>query len=202
MSIFGPGQQAMGRSRWRGLDRSRASLVLSWERRPLVARSAALVRLVVAALGVAMMLVPAHPKPVPVFAIAFGLLFAVASPARAGGALVVSMGIWGWLACYGVHGSPPVVRTLMFAAVLYLLHSSIALAAGVPLGSRLEQVAAQRWALRCGLHLAIAGVLAWISYLLSSLVGSDSTYGLEVAGLVGLVGVLTVIVWLFSRTLR
>lgn len=182
---------------WQGRE-----LISGWEQRRSVSRSALAVRLAVLLSGLLVALAPAHPKPIPVLAILIGTLIAVGSPARAGAAFAVLSGIGGWFACYGEHGSPPVARTLLLATALYLLHSSAALAAAVPLGSRLAAAAALRWAARCLLHLAIAGLLVLLSYGVDGIAGQDAAGLFELAGMLGVVAILTVIVWLFNRTPR
>ncbi|MGI8664606.1 MAG: hypothetical protein ACR2N4_00990 [Jatrophihabitans sp.] len=149
-----------------------------------------------------MIVIPAHPKPILVLATVIGVLLAALSPARSGAALAVLAGIGGWFACYGVHGSPPLGRVLCFAAALYLLHSSTALAAGVALSSRLDRLAAGRWSARCLLHLGIAGALIALSYPLARLADRIDPQALEIAGACGVVALLAVMVWLFSRSLR
>ncbi len=183
-----------------GGDRHR--MVELWQRRRSMTRSALSVRLAVAISGLAVILVPAHPKPVPVVITAVGVLIATCSPARGGAGLAVLAGIGGWFACYGVHGSPPIGRVVAFAVVLYLLHSSTALAAAVPVGARLYPRAAIEWFLRCLLHLGIAGVLVAIGYPIERAVGGRGSYLIEVGGLLGVVAILGVIVWLFSRIPR
>ncbi|MEO6701678.1 MAG: hypothetical protein ABI140_03675 [Jatrophihabitantaceae bacterium] len=164
--------------------------------------SAVAVRLVVLLAGVAVLLVPAQPKPIVFPLLVIGLAIAVTSPARGGAAVAVIAGIAGWFACYGTHGAPPVWRVLAFGCALYLLHSSAALAGAVPISARLDRPTALRWARRWLLHVAIAGALAAISYASTSGLPGSASQLAELAGLTGAVLVLGVIGWLFSRSLR
>src|SRR4051794_19729144 len=100
--------------------------------------SALAVRLVIVTAGLAVLLIPAHHRSLLVLAMLTGIAIAAASPDRGGPALALAAGIAGWFAGSGVHGSPSAVRVLAFALALYLLLSSTALAAAVPLTARLE----------------------------------------------------------------
>jgi hypothetical protein len=164
--------------------------------------SALAVRLVVVAAGLAVLLIPAHHRSVLVLAMLTGIAIAAASPDRGGPALAVAAAIAGWFAGSGMHGSPSAVRVLSFALALYLLLSSTALAAAVPLTARLEGRAARRWTLRWLLHVAVAGVFAAASYGIEAGLEGYGSYQVELAGLLGAVAVVGGAVWLFTRLPR
>jgi hypothetical protein len=144
--------------------------------------SALAVRLVIVAAGLAVMLVPGHPKPILV--------------------LAMLTGIAGWFAGSGVHGSPSIVRVACFAIALYLLLSSTALAAAVPVRARLEPQAALRWARRWLLHVGLAAAFAALSYGIEASIDGYGSYQIELAGLLGVVAVVGCVVWLFTRSPR
>jgi hypothetical protein len=165
-------------------------------------RSALAVRLVVLLAGLAVLLIPGEHRLIPIGAVLLGIAIAVISPERGGPALAVAAGIGGWFARYGVHGSPPVLRVLGFGLALYLLVSATALAAAVPLTSRLDGQAARRWALRWLGYVGVAGVFAALSYGIDASLEGYGSYPIELAGLVGAVAVVGCAVWLFSRSPR
>jgi hypothetical protein len=171
-------------------------------RRRVMTGSAASVRLVILLLGTATVLLPAHPVPVPALATGIGTVLATYSPARAGATLAVLGGIGGWLGSYGLHASPPAGRVLIFAVVLYLLHSSTALAGAVPISATLDLRTVLRWGARCLLHLAIAGVLLLLGYLLKSPLGHADSRLLNASAVLGVAAILATMVWLFSRSPR
>ena len=157
--------------------------------------SAVLSRFAVAVSGAATVTVVGAAHRALLVLLVVGVLLAIANPARAGAGVAVAVALWGWLAADVTH--PSVLRTLGFAAALYLLHSSTALAAAVPLTARLHPVAARNWARRCGNHLAIAGVLAAAVYGLSSI---DLPASVQIAGLAGAVAVPAVVAVLFASS--
>lgn len=176
--------------------RSALAVVDSWS------RSALAVRLVVLLAGLAVLLIPGEHRTIPIGAVLLGIAIAVISPDRGGPALAVAAGIGGWFAAYGVHGSPPVLRVLGFALALYLLLSSTALAAAVPLTARLDGQAAGRWAARWLGYAGVAGVIAAISYGVDASLQGYGSYQVELAGLLGAVAVVGCAVWLFTRLPR
>lgn len=159
-------------------------------------------RLAILLLGAATALAPAHPVQVLVLVIGLGTVLAICSPARAGATLAILGGVGGWLGSYGAHASPPAGRVLGFAVVLYLLHSSTALAAAVPTSATLDLRTVLRWGGRCLLHLAIAGVLLLLGHLLRSLLGPNGSPLLDAGAVLGLAAILATVVWLFSRSPR
>ncbi len=178
----------------------------SWQSLPARSRrvtgSSAALRLVVLLLGVATASLPAHPVPVLVLLTGVGTVLAVCSPARAGAALAMLGGIGGWVGSYGLHASPPAGRVLVFAVVLYLLHSSTALAGAVPASATLDLRTVLRWTRRCLLHLVTAGLLLLLGYLLRTPLRHVDPQLLTVAGVLGVVAILAMTVWLFSRAPR
>jgi hypothetical protein len=153
---------------------------------PAMNRGALAVRVAIALAGIAVMVLPGSPKLFIVAVTACGVAIAATSPARAGAAVAIGGGIAGWLASDGWHGSPSVLRTVAFAGALYVLHSSTALAAAVPLSSRLQPRVALRWARRCLLVVAISAVFVAINYSLDELAGSGV---LLAAGLLGTIAI-------------
>jgi hypothetical protein len=164
--------------------------------------SALAVRFVIVAAGLAVMLVPGHPKPILVLAMLAGIATAATSPDRGGPALALIAGIAGWFAGSGAHGSPSFVRVACFAIALYLLLSSTALAAAVPVRARLEPQAALRWAGRWLLHVGLAAAFAALSYGIEASIDGYGSYQIELAGLLGVVAVVGCVVWLFTRSPR
>jgi hypothetical protein len=156
---------------------------------PAMHRGTLAVRVAIVLAGIAVIVLPGHPRPFIVIVTACGVAVAVTSPARAGAAVAIGGAIAGWLAAQGWHGSPSVLRTVSFALALYVLNSSTALAAAVPLSSRLHPRVALRWARRCLLVLAISAVFVTFNYSLDELAGSGV---LIVAGLLGTIAVTAV----------
>jgi hypothetical protein len=156
---------------------------------PAMSRGALVVRVAIALAGIAVIVLPGNPKLLIVMVTACGVAIAATSPARAGADVAMGGAIAGWLASDGWHGSPSVLRAVSFAFALYVLHSSTALAAAVPLSSRLQPRVALRWARRCLLVLAISAVFAAFNYSLDELAGSGV---LTVAGLLGAIAVTAV----------
>jgi hypothetical protein len=131
---------------------------------------------------------PAH-DPVWTTLSVIGVLVAVGSPRQAGAGLALGAGIGSWLAAYGLDGSPPLSSTVSIAFALYLLHTSTALAAAVPLRVQLQPVVLRRWLRRCLVELAVAAVLGAVSYGFSRPGGSNALMLLGLAGVLVLVGV-------------
>lgn len=179
------------------VSRPRLSLTAVLERRRLWTRSALGVRAVVLACGAATMLVPGHQRMFLLVLTGLGVLVAVGSPARGGAALAIGSAIADWVAGYGLDAAPPVIQTLGLAAALYLLHSSTALAAAVPLRCELRAAPVLGWIRRSALHLAVGGLFAAASYTVGRLPSSPA---LDLAALIGAVALIALVVLLFSRT--
>lgn len=163
--------------------------------------SALAIRFVIVAAGLVVMLLPGHQNSILVLAMLTGIAVAAISPDRGGPALAMTAGIASWFAGSGVHGSPSPARVACFAAALYLLLSSTALAAAVPIRTRLQPRAALRWATRWLLCLGIAAALAAVSYGIGRSIDGYG-YQFELAGLIGVVAVVGCAVWLFTRSPR
>lgn len=179
-------------------------MVLAWglgERRQWT-RSALLVRLVQVLAGGVVLLLPPHVRLLVVVLMLLGLLAAVLGPSRAGAAIAVGAGVFGWVAGYGAHGSPSVIRVLAFALALFVLHDATALAGTVPLTAELRREALFAWLRRSGLALLVAGLLALVVYGVGGLVSFTTSDPLMVAGLFGIVATLIAAAVLFSRSLR
>jgi hypothetical protein len=165
-------------------------------------RSALLIRLVQVAAGLAVLLLAPGFRPLITAVLLLGLLGAVVSPARTGQAVVLALGIAGWVFGYGAHGSPPVIRVLAFAFALFVLHDATSLAATAPMTADLRPEVLRGWLRHGVVALLVAGVLAAVVYAVGALVSFRTSYPLELAGLVGVAAALGVAAWLFSRSLR
>jgi hypothetical protein len=164
-------------------------------------RRAALVvlapRLAILLAGLALLLIASGMPRLWSALLLIGLLVAVISPGRGGAGLAVGAAIAGWLGSSGAHSAPAVIPTVSFAAALYLLHTSAALAGVLPLTADASAAVLVRWLRRCVPQLAVAAVLIWLSYLLNQ---PDVPQALELAGLFGAVVLIGVPVALLNRS--
>lgn len=142
------------------------------------------IRLVIALAGLAVLVIPPEHDPVWTTLTVVGVLVAAGSPRQAGAGLALGAAIGSWFAAYGWGGTPPLADTLPFALALYLLHTSTALAAAVPVGVRLRAEVLRRWLARCLIELAVAAGLGAASY------GFGRSGNSSVLVLLGLAGVL------------
>jgi hypothetical protein len=142
------------------------------------------VRLVIVLAGLAALAVPPEHDPVWTTLLVAGVLVAAGSPRQAGAGLALGAAIGSWFAAYGWNGTPPLAGTLPFALALYLVHTSTALAAAVPVGVRLRVEVLRRWLGRCLVELAVAAGLGAASY------GFGRSGESSVLVLLGLAGVL------------
>ncbi len=154
------------------------------------------VRLVIVLAGVAVLAIPAERHLVWASLTVAGVLVAATSPERAGAGLALGAAIGSWLAAYGVHGTPPLASTAAFALALYLLHTSTALAAAIPLSARLRGPVLSRWLRRCSVQLAVAAVLGAASHGLGR---PDSSSALHLLGLLGVLLLVAVPALLLNR---
>ena len=123
----------------------------SWRRYPLAGLA---VRAVTVLAGLAVLAIPAGSDPVWTVLTVLGVLVAVGSPGQGGAGLALGSAVGGWFAAYGAHGSPPLAATAGYALALYLIHTSTALAAAVPLGGA-----------ACAPRCSVAGcAAAWSSW--------------------------------------
>lgn|GEM_PF-2692393 len=155
------------------------------------------VRAVTVLAGLAVLTIPAAHDPVWTALTVLGVLVAVGSPGQGGAGLALGSAVGGWFAAYGAHGSPPLAATAGYALALYLIHTSTALAAAVPLGVPMHTVVLTRWLRRCLLELAVAAGLVAASYALGR-PGSSST--LLLLGLLGVLVLVGVPVLLLHRS--
>ncbi|HEY0167104.1 MAG TPA: hypothetical protein VGB75_08685 [Jatrophihabitans sp.] len=166
----------------------------AWRRYPVAALG---VRLVTLLAGLAVLVIAPGSHPWWVLLTVAGVLVAVASPDRAGAGLALGAGIGNWFAAYGWHATPPLAATAGFALALYLLHTSTALAAAVPLSARLRGPVLRRWTGRCAVELAVAAALAGASYGLGR---PGSTSALQLLGLLGVLVLVGIPVLLAHRS--
>ena len=125
--------------------------------------------------------------------VAVGTVLAVVAPNRAGALVVLVADVLGWAAAYGWHGSPPAVRTAVFAIALYLLHAVVALAASVPLAAYVQPALVRQWAWNCLPGVAAAVVAA---PAVSAIGRPSGSLGLDVAGLAAALVAVGALVWL------
>lgn len=155
------------------------------------------VRLVIVLAGLALLVIPPEHDPVWTTLTVVGVLVAIGSPHQGGAGLGLGAAIGSWFAAYGWDGTPPLAAVVAFALALYLLHTSTALAAAVPLGVRLRPEVLRRWLWRCLVELAVAAVLGAASY---GLVRPSSSSGLVLLGLAGVLVLVGVPVLLLHRS--
>ncbi len=94
------------------------------------------VRLVVLLAGVALFVAPGSAAALPAVVTAVGTLLAVVAPRLVGSSIASAGFVLAWLSATGWHETPSLGRTIGAAAALYVLHVSAALAACVPMGTR------------------------------------------------------------------
>jgi len=131
-----------------------------------------------------------------------GLLVAVVVPARNGPALALIGAAWAWIAVAGGHWDPPATRVLPFALALFALHDLTALAAVVPMSSRLRPEAWQQWLRRSLLSLLVAVPLIGCVYLVAASTSGPSTAWLRLAGMIGVLLPVLVGAVLLARQLN
>jgi hypothetical protein len=147
------------------------------------------VRLVTVLAGVAVLAIPAEYHLWWTWLTVAGVLVALVSPDRAGAGLALGAAIGNWLAAYGWQATPPLASTAGFALALYLLHTSTALAAALPLSAQLRGPVLRSWLGRCLVELAVAAVLAAASYGLGRPGGTSTLHLLGLLGVLVLVGI-------------
>ncbi|MBE7187498.1 hypothetical protein [Jatrophihabitans endophyticus] len=144
-------------------------------------------RVVIALTGVGLAVVPSplHPLSI-VLTVLAGLATAI-RPHQVGALVPTAAFGIGWLAAGGWHADPDPVRTVVAAALLFVLHQSTALASLLPLGTVVAPGVLRRWVLRCGPAVAIAAAVAVLDLLVSTRAGSPAV---EVGALLGVLVVL------------
>lgn len=156
------------------------------------------IRAVIALGGIGLLVLPGAVHPLPFALTLAGGVAAVVAP-RLVGSSVVSVGfVLAWLAADGWSVSQPVTRTVIAAAVLYVVQVSTALAACAPVDARVDPVVLTGWLRRCGLPVLVAGVVIVVDEALP--VRSGSSW-FELAGLVGVVLVGATAVYAVRRRL-
>ena len=181
---------------------TRLRLVPVWSQRRTWRRPALLVRLAQVLAGVAVLLATPDLRPLEIPLMVIGLLMALLSPGRTGPAVALLAGALGWVFGYGDTGSPPLGRLIAFTVALYLLHEATTLAGITPLTATLRPELLRHWLRRTATSLAVAAVLSGLLYALRHGVRYTNGYPLEVLGVAGVVLVLGVAAWLFSRSPR
>lgn len=125
--------------------------------------------------------------------VAIGTVLAVVAPNRAGALLVLMADVLGWAAAYGWHGSPPLVRSAVFAIALYVLHAAVALAASVPISAYVQPAIVRQWLMNCVPGVAAAVVVA---VAVSAIGRPGGTLGLDIAGFAAALVAVGALVWL------
>jgi hypothetical protein len=141
--------------------------------------------------------IPAARDPIWTVLVVLGVLVAVGSPGQGGAGLALGSAVGAWFAAYDWHGTPPLAATVGYALALYLIHTSTALAAAVPLSVPVQALVVTRWLRRCLVELAVAAGLAAASYGLARL---DSSHALLLLGLLGVLLLVSVPVLLLQRS--
>jgi hypothetical protein len=180
----------------------RVSLAPVFEQRRRWTASAACVRLVQVLAGTAVLLLPSRHIVIVVVLLVVGVVAAVVSPARNGQAAALLGGVLGWLFSDGLAGSPSLPRVLMFAVALFVLHDSTSLAAAVPMTCQLRPEAMLGWLRRSLLALLGAGLLAAITLGVGAIVQGSTSAPLQLVGSAGVLALLGVTAWLYTRSLR
>lgn len=142
------------------------------------------VRIVIALGGVGLLILPGAAHPLPFALTLAGGVAAVVAPRLVGSSLVSVGFVLAWLAADGWTVSQPITRTVVAAAVLYVVHVSTALAACMPVDARVDPAVLSGWLRRCGLPVLVAGAVIAVDEALP--VRSGSSW-FEVAGLIGVV---------------
>lgn len=142
------------------------------------------VRAMIALGGVGLLALPGAVHPLPFAVTLAGVLAAVVAPRLVGSSLASVGFVLAWLAADGWSVSQPVTRTVIAAAVLYIVQVSTALAACLPVDARVDPAVLIGWLRRCGLPVLVAGAVIAVDEALP--VRSGSSW-FEVAGLIGVV---------------
>lgn len=125
-----------------------------------------------------------------------GTVMAAAVPSFAGALVVVIAEVLGWTSAYGTDAFPPVGRTVVFAALLYLLHAATSLAASVPLEATVQPAVLLRWSKGC---IAPLGCTIAAGIVVSLLGRSSGSPTLDIVGLAAVAVALAGLVWI-ART--
>lgn len=156
-----------------------------WVRYPVAGLA---VRAVTVLAGLAVLAIQPSHDPIWTVATVLGVLVAVASPGQGGAGLALGGAIGGWFAAYW-DGAPSLAATAGYALALYLIHTSTALAAAVPVGIPVRAPVFLRWLRRCLVELAVAAALVAASYGIGRPGGSNTLVLLGLLGVLVLAGV-------------
>lgn len=152
-----------------------------------------LLRFAMLVVGLVGFLLPGQPlastSGVVMIVAALTLVVAVVLPGGAGPAGVLALMVLAWLLAFGLHDMPPLWRTYLLGADLYLLHSLATLCAAMPAAARVEPRLLLRWGSHTGVALVLGGGVAGAAYATGRLPGS---LPLEIAGLAGVVALVAV----------
>jgi hypothetical protein len=140
------------------------------------------IRAVLLLAGVALLVLPGRLHPAPFAITAVGVAAAVVAPRVAGASVATAGFLIAWVAASGWAVSLPVGRTVLAAAVLYVLQVSAAFAACVPLDAEVDRAVVRRWLLRCGWPVLLAAPVVAFDEALPSQAGTPAA---ELAGLLG-----------------
>lgn len=158
------------------------------------------VRLVLAALGVVALGLPLPTftgLPAVLALVALPVPFVVARwPGSAWVSCLLVVSLVEWVATSLIEGPPPVLLTVAFGCLLYLVHTLAALAASLPVTRRVEPVVLGRLLLRL-LGVLAAAVPLMLAALLAPRLSGSPLLGL--AGICGALGVGLVLVVLLHR---
>lgn len=120
-----------------------------------------------------------------------GVVLAIVWPREIGSTVASAGFVLAWIEATGWHRVPSTQHTIGAAAVLYLMHLSCGLAAWVPIGAEVEWAAIQRFL--AGSTAPILAAAAFVALDLAVPSSSGSAL-VELAGLVGILGVVAAIV--------
>jgi hypothetical protein len=127
-------------------------------------------------------------------------LLPAVSPRGRGATVAVVLAVLGWLLDTGWNGQPvALVRLLVLATLIYLVHSLTALAAALPYDAVVAVDVVGRWlgrtfAVVSGSAVVTVGVLA-----LTAPAGSGNVAVVAVAGFAAAVGAAVLLAWLLRR---
>ncbi|MDP9239112.1 MAG: hypothetical protein M3O55_00490 [Actinomycetota bacterium] len=161
---------------------------------------AGLVRLLVVGFGLVAILVPlpGFSTPAAVLAVfALPLPFVAARwPDSSWVTGLVFVAIAEWIITSLFEGTPPVALSVLFGAMLYLLHATTAFAAALPLTRRVEPALLTRTLLRL---LGVIAVSILLMLAVLALPGRPGSFLLALAGAAGAIGLAVVMVVLLHR---
>lgn len=162
-------------------------------------RSQLLLRLVLLVSGVGAIGVVGLEPVVLVGAGALLLLMTAIGPGSPfGTAAIVCIGA-AWIVNDDFETNSGIARTALLAVLLYLVHTTAALSAGMPRTSSVAPLVVTRWYAHVAFVVVITGALAAVIAAMAEL---DGSLMLIVVGLVAVVGLVGVPVWLYRTVDR